>query len=95
MKQLKLPTSQPESPQSKEVTILISDLRGFTGLAETLAPEELHALLNEYFRVMIEGITRYEGFIDKFVGDEVMALFGAPIAHEDDPYRAADWDGDR
>jgi adenylate cyclase len=67
--------------ERKVCTVLFADLRGFTALAETLSPEQLHELLNEYFRVMIEGITQHGGFIDKFVGDNVMALFtGEPRA---------------
>jgi PAS domain S-box-containing protein len=58
-------------------TILFADVRGFTGLAERLPPERLHRLINAYFRVMIDAITSHHGFIDKFVGDQVMAIFNA------------------
>ena len=58
-------------------TILFADIRGFTGLAERNAPETLHGLLNVYFRVMIDTITSHHGFIDKFVGDQVMAIFNS------------------
>jgi PAS domain S-box-containing protein len=56
-------------------TILFADIRGFTGLAESLDPEALHEVLNTYFRVMIGVVTRHGGFIDKFVGDKMMAVF--------------------
>ena len=59
----------------RTATVLFADIRGFTGLAEKLAPEALQGLLNEYFRSMIEAIAGFGGFIDKFVGDMVMALF--------------------
>ncbi len=58
-------------------TILFADIRGFTGLAERNTPEALHKLINTYFRVMIDSITTHHGFIDKFVGDQVMAIFNA------------------
>ncbi len=58
-------------------TILFADIRGFTGLAERHAPEVLHGLINAYFRVMIDAITSHHGFIDKFVGDQVMAIFNS------------------
>jgi PAS domain S-box-containing protein len=58
-------------------TILFADIRGFTGLAERHTPETLHRLINVYFRVMIDSITSHQGFIDKFVGDQVMAIFNS------------------
>ncbi len=61
-------------------TILFADIRGFTGLAERNSPEALHRLINIYFRVMIDSITSHHGFIDKFVGDQVMAIFNS---HQD------------
>jgi len=66
-------------------TILFADIRGFTGLAERNTPEVLHKLINTYFRVMIDSITSHHGFIDKFVGDQVMAIFNS----HDDPARDA------
>ncbi len=58
-------------------TILFADIRGFTGMAERNSPETLHKLINTYFRVMIDSITSHHGFIDKFVGDQVMAIFNS------------------
>lgn len=70
--------------ERRTCTIFFADIRGFTSLAENLSPEELHALLNDYFRLVIGAIVDRGGFIDKFVGDKVMALFmggdGAPAA---------------
>lgn len=63
-------------------TVLFADIRGFTTLAEKTAPEALHRLLNSFLHVMIEGIVDHGGFIDKFVGDKVMALFTGPRAPE-------------
>lgn len=63
--------------ERRTCTILFADIRGFTSIAEKSSPEELHALLNEYFRIVIDAIADRGGFIDKFVGDKVMALFTA------------------
>ena len=65
-----------------EVTLLFSDIRGFTSMSESRAPEEIVRMLNEYFELMVDVIFKYEGTLDKFVGDEVIALFGAPVPME-------------
>src|SRR5262245_4978626 len=70
------------------VTVLFADLTGFTALSERLDPEDIRALQNDLFRELSDAIERYDGFVEKFVGDAVMAVFGAPRAHEDDPERA-------
>ncbi|MDM0042271.1 adenylate/guanylate cyclase domain-containing protein [Variovorax sp. J22G21] len=70
------------------VTVLFADLSGFTALAETVDAEELRALQTELFALMAATIRRFDGFVEKFVGDAVMAVFGAPVAHEEDPERA-------
>lgn len=70
------------------VTVLFSDIRRFTSLAEKLPPEQVVEMLNDYFSRMIKVVTRHEGMVDKLMGDSVMALFGAPISLGDDPLRA-------
>src|SRR5438874_4855161 len=72
----------------RPVTILFADIRGFTRLSEVLPPEKLVAAINGCFEVLDEAIARYGGEVDKFLGDAVMATFGAPVAHDDDPRRA-------
>lgn len=74
--------------EEREVTILFVDLRGFTPLSETLAPPELLALLNRYLDRMSAEIERQGGVIDKYIGDEIMALFGAPVDVPDGADRA-------
>src|SRR5205814_2402410 len=63
-----------------EVTLLFSDIRGFTSMSESAAPQEIVRMLNEYFELMVDVLFKYEGTLDKFVGDEIIALFGAPVA---------------
>jgi len=70
------------------VTILFADVSGFTALSEQLDAEEVCRLLNSCFDVLVPVAERYGGVVDKFIGDQVMTLFGAPVAHEDDPERA-------
>jgi adenylate cyclase len=72
------------------VTVLFADLSGFTALSERLDPEEIRAFQNALFETLARTIARYDGFVEKFVGDAVLAVFGAPVAHEDDPARACD-----
>jgi adenylate cyclase len=74
--------------QEREVTILFADLRGFTTLSEQLAPRELLTLLNRYLDRMSTAIEAQGGVIDKFIGDAIMALFGAPVAQGDQADRA-------
>jgi class 3 adenylate cyclase len=71
------------------VTVLFADVTGFTALSEKMDPEDLSSILNECFAGLISIVLRYEGTIDKFIGDGIMAIFGAPLAHENDPERAA------
>jgi len=74
--------------QSRPTTVFFSDIRGFTAMSERKSAQDIVDMLNEYFELMVEIVFKHEGTLDKFVGDEIMALFGAPVAHEDDPYRA-------
>jgi len=68
-----------------ECTVFNSDIRGFTRMSEKTEPQLIVDMLNEYFEHMVEVIFKYEGTLDKFMGDGIMALWGAPVAHPDDP----------
>ena len=74
--------------ERKQVTAFFSDLCGFTSLSERLDPEEIKEILTRIFAETTRIVEKYEGHIDKFIGDAVMVLFGVPVAHEDDPLRA-------
>src|SRR5438876_594995 len=74
--------------ERKVVTVLFADLVGFTKRAETMDPEDVRALLSPYYERLRAELERFGGTVEKFIGDAVMALFGAPVAHEDDPERA-------
>ena len=71
----------------RETTVLFSDIRGFTSMSESMPAQEVVDMLNDYFELMVELIFENEGTLDKFVGDEIMALFGAPVGHADDALR--------
>ncbi|OUM03631.1 adenylate/guanylate cyclase domain-containing protein [Variovorax sp. JS1663] len=81
------PPAEPESDR-RMVTVIFADLSGFTALSQTLDAEDVRALQTELFALMSGAIKRFDGFVEKYVGDAVMAVFGAPVAHEDDPERA-------
>jgi adenylate cyclase len=74
--------------EEREVTVLFADIRGFTALAEAMPPEELLQLLNTYLGRMSRVIEREKGVIDKYIGDEVMAIFGTPLPQPDHAVRA-------
>jgi class 3 adenylate cyclase/tetratricopeptide (TPR) repeat protein len=74
--------------ERKLVTVLFADVANYTSMSEKLDPEEVHQIMDGCFKVLMDEIHRYEGTIDKFTGDGVMALFGAPVAHEDHAQRA-------
>src|SRR5256885_14103684 len=99
-----LPELVPAAPLSREaagaeskltppeerriVTIMFADIMGSTPLADHLDPEDMRAILAGYFNLMTEQIRRHGGTVEKYIGDAVMAVFGAPLTHEDDPDRA-------
>ena len=74
--------------ERKLVTVMFADFSGFTALAEQLDPEAVRELVNACFDHLVPIIKKYEGTVEKFIGDEIMAIFGAPVAHENDPERA-------
>ncbi|MGH7317665.1 MAG: adenylate/guanylate cyclase domain-containing protein [Candidatus Rokuibacteriota bacterium] len=85
---LKDPENLVLSGERRQVTVLFCDVRGFTPLSERLSPEEVVLLLNDFYTLMIETTFKYDGTLDKFLGDAVMAVFGAPLAHPDHSARA-------
>jgi adenylate cyclase len=85
---LKDPEQLGLTGERREVTVLFCDIRGFTTMSERLTPEEVVGLLNEFYTLMIETTFKHDGTLDKFIGDAVMAVFGAPIAHPDHALRA-------
>src|SRR3989454_4238726 len=78
----------PAREERKVITVLFADLVGFTSRAEKLDPEDVRALLSPYYARLRHELERHGGTVEKFIGDAVVALFGAPVAHEDDPERA-------
>jgi len=80
-----VPASEGER---KHITVLFSDLSGYTAMSERLDPEEVKDITSRIFADISQIIGKFDGFVEKFIGDAVMALFGVPVAHEDDPVRA-------
>src|SRR5262245_8181728 len=74
--------------ERKQVTVLFADVKGSMDLSERVDPEEWHKIMDRFFAILSEGVHRFEGTINQYTGDGIMALFGAPIAHEDHAQRA-------
>ncbi|MGH7288890.1 MAG: adenylate/guanylate cyclase domain-containing protein [Myxococcota bacterium] len=74
--------------ERKQVTVLFADVKGSMELAGQVDPEEWHRLLDRFFQLLSDGVHRFEGTVNQYTGDGIMALFGAPIAHEDHAQRA-------
>jgi class 3 adenylate cyclase/tetratricopeptide (TPR) repeat protein len=83
-----LAPTRAEVEERKVVTAIFCDLVGFTSRSEQADPEDVRAAMREYYRVLREEIEHHGGTVEKFIGDAVMGVFGAPVAHEDDPERA-------
>ena len=79
---------KPGGQRVEECTVFNSDIRGFTAMSENTSPEILVEMLNEYFEEMVDTLFKYEGTLDKFMGDGIMAIWGAPVAHPDDVVRS-------
>src|ERR1041384_6610620 len=82
------PARPAASSERRPITVLFADIAGSTAIAERMDPEDWTVLVGEAFRRMNRTIERYEGTIARLMGDGVLAFFGAPTAHEDDPERA-------
>jgi class 3 adenylate cyclase/tetratricopeptide (TPR) repeat protein len=83
-----LPSPTIAAGERRQVTVLFADIAGYTKLSSELGAEETHGLLNRYFEAVDSIVEGYGGSVDKHMGDNVMAVFGAPVAHDDDPLRA-------
>jgi class 3 adenylate cyclase/tetratricopeptide (TPR) repeat protein len=82
------PAAPPTEGERRQVTVLFADLAGYTALTHELGAEEVHALTDRFFGLAHDLIERFGGTVDKHIGDCVMAIFGAPVAHDNDPERA-------
>ena len=81
---LESPTGLQIGGEKRKITMIMTDLRGFTSLSERLPPQRVVALLNRYLTTMVSVIKQYQGTIDEFIGDAIFVLFGAPVWQEDD-----------
>ena len=75
--------------ERKQVTVLFADVKGSMELADSVDPEQWHSILDRFFAILADGVHRFEGTVNQYTGDGIMALFGAPIAHEDHAQRLA------
>jgi class 3 adenylate cyclase/tetratricopeptide (TPR) repeat protein len=82
------PAPAARERERKQVTVLFADVVNFTGLAERLDPERVHGIMDRCVRLLVDEVQRYDGTVSQFTGDGIMALFGAPLAHEDAPEHA-------
>ena len=82
------PVAATPADERRQVTVLFADLSGYTAVSERMDPEDVKSLVDACLRRLGEEVTRYGGTVDKYIGDNVMAIFGAPVAHEDDEERA-------
>ncbi|BAY24934.1 adenylate/guanylate cyclase with Chase sensor [Calothrix sp. NIES-2100] len=85
---LETPSGLKLGGERRKVTVLMSDLRGFSAVSERLAPEQVVAILNVYLGAMADVINKYNGTINEFIGDGIFVMFGAPVSREDDSQRA-------
>ena len=85
---LKDPSKLKLGGDKKHLSVMFSDIRGFTTISEKLSPEELVRLLNEYLTAMTDIVFKYDGLLDKYIGDAIMAVFGAPLDQPDHAFRA-------
>src|SRR6185295_736840 len=74
--------------ERRKATVLFADLSGYTAVAEGMDPEMVKSFIDRALQRLGQEVVRYGGSVDKYIGDNVMAVFGAPVAHEDDPERA-------
>jgi adenylate cyclase len=81
-------TQNPSKSERKHATVFFTDLSGYTAMTERLDPEDVRSTLNRVFKKISDIIEKFDGFIERYIGDSVMAVFGIPKAHEDDPVRA-------
>jgi hypothetical protein len=82
------PEAETSTAERRLVSVMFADLVGFTSISEGRDPEEVREVLTRYFDLARDVIARYGGTVEKFIGDAVMAVWGAPVAHEDDAERA-------